>query len=64
MTRRLVQLIEWIAFNDDDANETDEQRASEYVTTTMLAHVYGLSPRALGHTIIGMRQARAKREDG
>jgi len=56
-TRRLRQMVEWIAFNDNSGNGDTEEGISQYVTTVMLAHVYDVAYNRLAYEIAEVRRA-------
>jgi len=55
-TRRLLDLLGWIAFNDNSGNGDNVREISEYITTTMLAHTYNIAPMKLANFIAEVRR--------
>ncbi len=55
-TRRGRQLIEWIALNDESGAGDNVETISEYVSVTMLAHVYGVPRRTIAEAVKAIRE--------
>lgn len=60
-SRRYRQYVEWIAYNDSDADGPDVELIADYLTTTMLAHVNNLTPDKVAQDVAAMRREREAR---
>jgi hypothetical protein len=54
-TRRGRQMIEWIAMNDDSGSHDEVQTISEYITVTMLSHIYSVDRMAIARKVRQIR---------
>ena len=57
-SRRYRQYVEWIAYNDSDADGPNVERIADYLTTTMLAHVNNLTTLQVAKDVAAMRRER------
>ena len=51
-TRRGIQLVDWIASNDNDGNGDGLEEVASYITVTMLAHTYNVRRAAIARAIM------------
>lgn len=52
---RLLIGVRWIAENDNPAGSADSEEISSYISTLLLADMFGLEPLAVARTIIKAR---------
>jgi hypothetical protein len=63
VTRRhptLKAAIEWIALNDNAGNGDDLNTIAEYVTTALIADLFGKTPESLAVRILLLRNEEFK----
>lgn len=54
-TRRAGQLVEWIAYNDNNGDDEGPEAIAGYISVTMLAHVYNVPARKIADEVFAIR---------
>lgn len=53
-------MIEWIAMNDDSGAGDNVETISEYISVTMLSHVYGVNRLVIAEKIKAIRDLEGR----